>query len=242
MKNIIFQALDENYMAVQTERTYVNYMPGESRSCIGCHETPNDAAAAKDQGVVKALRRPASVPGPQLGEKSGKRPLDFVADVQPVLDKHCVKCHGGDKPKAGLDLRGTMTKMFSRSYENLLNKKYMPFVGENHPKTGNIHYMPARSYGSHNSLLVAIHSRGKVKLADGRLAARAAELAGKHGKVKLAPEELLKITNWVDTNGQFYGMYWGRKNLQHKDHPNFRPVPTFARAASYVSEIPEGDR
>ena len=37
MRNIYFQALDEDLLAVQTERTYVHYMPGETRSCIGCH-------------------------------------------------------------------------------------------------------------------------------------------------------------------------------------------------------------
>ncbi|MCP4377310.1 MAG: hypothetical protein GY794_14180, partial [bacterium] len=37
--NIFMQALDENYLAVQTERTFVNFMPGEVRSCVGCHET-----------------------------------------------------------------------------------------------------------------------------------------------------------------------------------------------------------
>jgi hypothetical protein len=253
MKNIIFQALDKNYMAVQTERTYVNYVPGESRSCIGCHETPNDAAAARDRGVVKALRRAPSVPGPQPGEKSGKRPLDFAADVQPVLDRHCVKCHSGEKPKAGLDLSGRMTSLFSVSYESLIPERRRgkgrrrfelvgPTIGENHPKTGNVHYMPARSFGSHNSVLVAMHSKGKVRLKDPQKAEIAARLAEKHKDVKLRPEELLKITNWVDTNSQFYGMYWGRKNLQHKDHPNFRPVPTFERAASYVSQIPEDAR
>src|SRR5260221_9376681 len=29
----------------------------------------------------------------------------FEKDVLPVLTAHCVKCHGGPKPKAGLDLR-----------------------------------------------------------------------------------------------------------------------------------------
>ncbi|MHC4247940.1 MAG: HzsA-related protein, partial [Planctomycetota bacterium] len=255
MTNIILQALDENYMAVQTERTYVNYMAGESRSCIGCHETPNDAAAAKDRGVMMALRRAPSVPGPQPGEKRGKRPLDFAMDVQPVLDKHCIKCHSGEKPKAGLDLSGTMTRLFSVSYENLIPERrggkgrsrrrfelVGPTIGENHPKTGNIHYMPARSFGSHNSVLVAMHSKGKVRLKDPEKAEIAERLAEKHKDVKLSREELLKITNWVDTNSQFYGMYWGRKNTQYRNHPNFRPVPTFERAASYVSQIPEGER
>jgi hypothetical protein len=241
-KNIFFQTLDENYMSVQTERTYVNYMPGERRDCIGCHETPNDAAVAKTSGVLKAFTREASVPGPQIGEKSGGRPLDFAVDVQPVLDTHCVKCHGGDKPKGNLDLRGTQTKLFSKSYENLLNRKYLPIIGENHPKAGNVHYLPARSLGSHNSLLVAMHAKGKVKLKDPNMARRAAELAKEHKDVAMSPTEFLKITNWVDTNGQYYGMYWGRKHLQHKAHPNFRPVPTFARATSCVSQIPEGQR
>ena len=94
--NIFLQALDENYFAVQTERTYVNYMPGEQRSCVGCHETPADASSAISAGhPLKALARPPSVPGPQPGESRGARPLDYATDVQPVWDRHCVSCHAG---------------------------------------------------------------------------------------------------------------------------------------------------
>ena len=46
----------------------------------------------------------------------------------------------------------------------------------------------------------------------------------------------------MDTNGQYHGMYWGRKTLGYKGHPNFRPKPTFERAISKVSTIPEKDR
>ena len=244
MANIYFQVLDKNYLAVQTERTYVNYMPGEVRSCIGCHETPRDVPANIGGRTPKALARAASVPGPQPGEKDGRRPLDFAVDVQPVLDAHCIKCHGGDKPKAGLDLRGTMTRLFSVSYESLIQRRnaLFPTVGENHPKTGNVAYLPARSLGSHNSLLVAMLLPDGVKLKDTKLAAKAKALAEKHKGLKLKPEELLKITNWVDTNAQFHGMYWGRKDLRYKDHPNFRPVPTFKHATSYEALIPEKER
>jgi len=254
MANISFQALDANYMAVQTERTYVNYMPGESRGCIGCHEMPGDAPPPTTAAVGKALRRAPSVPGPQPGEARGQRPLDFALDVQPVLDRHCISCHSGAEPKAGVDLAGTPTTMFSKAYENLLTERrrgggrprskceLFPTVGENHPKTGNVHYMPARSFGSHNSVLIAMLAPDKVTLADPKKAELAASLAEIHKALKLTPEELLKISNWVDTNGQFYGMYWGRKNLRYKDHPNFRPVPTFERATSYESTIPEEAR
>ncbi|MDP6633279.1 MAG: hypothetical protein QGG42_00090 [Phycisphaerae bacterium] len=253
MKNIYFQALDANYMSVQTERTYVNYMAGERRSCIGCHETPKDAATAVARGTVKAMKRPPSVPGPQPGETSGGRALDYAADVQPVLDKHCVKCHGGKEPKAKLDLTGKLTAMFSVSYESLLPRRrggvgrrrfvlVGPTIGENHPKSGNVRYLPPWSLGSHTSVLVAMHSKGKVKLKDPKQAAHATRLAKEHKKINLKPEELLKITNWVDTNCQYYGAYWGRKNLRHKQHPNFRPVPTFQQAASMTCPIPEDQR
>jgi len=105
-----------------------------------------------------------------------------------------------------------------------------------------MHYLPARSLGSHASVLVAMLARGKVKLAEPKAAARAAELSQKHKAIDLKPEELLKITNWVDTNGQYYGSWWGRRNLKYKDHPNFRPVPTFADAIRMTSPIPEDKR
>ena len=115
-KNIFFQALDENYMAVQTERTYVNYRPGELRSCIGCHETPEETAPLAHAAVRQALKRPASTPGPQPGETKGQRLIDYVADVQTVWDKHCIKCHSGKTPKGKLDLSGKQTAFFNVSY------------------------------------------------------------------------------------------------------------------------------
>jgi len=48
--------------------------------------------------------------------------------------------------------------------------------------------------------------------------------------IRLAPEELLKITNWVDTNAQYHGSYFGRRNLRYRDLPDFRPVPTLESA------------
>ena len=253
--SIFLQALDVNCMAVQTERTYVNYIPGESRACIGCHEKPNDASPVKNRGTTLALKRKASIPSAQPGEESAQRPLDFMLDVQPVLNKHCVECHSGAEPKAGLNLSGELTTLFCRSYESLLpelkngqgrdRKRFPlagPVIGENHPKTGNVHYLPPKSIGSHSSILVAMLAPDAVKLADPEQQKIATRLAVQHARINLSKAELLKITNWIDTNCQYYGMYWGRKNLRHRDHPNFRPVPTFKRAASYVSEIPEEER
>jgi hypothetical protein len=51
-----------------------------------------------------------------------------------------------------------------------------------------------------------------------------------HGDLTLSPEEILRITNFIDTNAQFYGSYYGRKGLAHKNHPNFRPTPSWESA------------
>ena len=238
-RNIYLQVLDENFMELQRERTYVNYRPGEKRSCTGCHETPSQAPS-QQQTAPLALARPPSEPGPQPGEVSGARPLHYPTDVQPVWDKYCLKCHSGASPKGGLNLSGNMTALFNTSYESLMPERRQapnrdrhvlgPIIGENHPKTGNIEYLPAKSLGSHTSVLVAMLSGGKVQLSNPADAQRAATLAEKHKEIHLTGEELLRITTWVEANGQYYGSYYGKRNIKYKADLDFRPVPTFQQA------------
>jgi len=205
-KNIFLQALDANYREVQRERTFVNFRPGEVRSCVGCHEQSFEAPAAHlNRMAPLALLRQYDVPGPQPGELSGSRPLSYLEDVQPVLDRHCVQCHNQDH---ALNLQGTLTTLFNVSYESLMGAKVFPVIGENHPKAGNNHYLPPYSLGSHASRLVQLLDAG-------------------HYDVDMPIEDWVRLTTWVDSNGQYYGTYFGRKNLRYKDHPDFRPVPTF---------------
>jgi hypothetical protein len=219
-KNIFFQVLDENFMEVQRERTYINYRPGEIRSCIGCHEKIKDAPHSLP-GKLIALNRPPSKPGPQPGEISGARPLHYPTDVQPILDKHCIRCHSGDESAADMDLTGKLTYEFSRSYENLLEHDLLQTIDEDTVKFGE--YMPPYSLGSHVSKLIKTLLKG-------------------HNDVKLSQEEMIKLTTWVDSNAQYYGTWYGRKELEHRNHPNFRPKPTFAEAISTIAPLPEKDR
>ena len=206
-RNIFLQALDENYREVQRERTFVNYRPGEIRSCIGCHEQASDAPMG-NVSLPLALQHAPDMPGPQPGETSGSRPLSYEHDVQPVLNRHCIQCHNSEQPEGGFDLSETQTMFFNRSYETLMNAKSFPVVGENHPKAGNNHYLPPYSLGSYASRLVRL-------LDDG------------HYEVDMPLEDKIRLTTWVDSNGQYYGSYFGRRNIKHKDHPDFRPRPTF---------------
>lgn len=119
-RNIFLQILDENYMALQTERTFVNYMPGEIRGCIGCHERASETPRTAKTSRVLALCKPPQELKPQKGEKSAKKLFDYAAQIQPIFDKKCVSCHGQNRCEKGLDLRGTQTKFFNVSYESLV--------------------------------------------------------------------------------------------------------------------------
>ena len=50
-----------------------------------------------------------------------------------------------------------------------------------------------------------------------------------HSKVKLTREELIKLVTWIDANVPYYGTYRGKRNLQDKDHPDYRALPLVLR-------------
>jgi hypothetical protein len=208
---------------VQRERTFVNFRPGELRSCVGCHEKAQDNPDTSAPQFPLALHRLPSESGPQPGEVSGARPLAYEPDVQPVWDRHCVSCHGPEKKEGDLDLSGEQTALFNRSYESIMSRRLISIIGENHPKSGNNHYLPPYNLGTYASELFKY-------------------LGEDHYGVKLSPAERIRVTTWIDSNGQYHGSYYGRKNLKYKDHPNFRPVLTFEQSHANVPPWPEEQR
>ena len=110
---VFFQALDEQGLALQTMRSLTYVQARQTLSCVGCHESREAAPRASNFPQAMA-RAPSKL---TLGP-AGSWPLRYDQLVQPVLDKHCVSCHGpkSDKPEAAkLDLTA------AKSYENLLN-------------------------------------------------------------------------------------------------------------------------
>jgi hypothetical protein len=96
-------------------RSVVYLQPGERRSCVGCHERMGSAPSPR--AVLAAGRQPSAIaPGPD-----GTRPFCYPRLVQPLLDRHCVRCHDGTKgpDKSALVLTGEAEGTFSRSYNSL---------------------------------------------------------------------------------------------------------------------------
>ncbi|MHB8866878.1 MAG: HzsA-related protein, partial [Pirellulaceae bacterium] len=102
------QALDAAGMAVQTMRSGIYLQPGQTQTCIGCHEPRTTAPV--NQRALASQREPSRLtPGPQ-----GSWPLDYAMLVQPVLDRQCVHCHKPGTDGADFDLTA------ARSYEAMV--------------------------------------------------------------------------------------------------------------------------
>jgi len=202
-KNLFFQALDGDFMELQRMKTFVNLMPGEKRSCIGCHER-RQLAPGHATGRPMALDGPAAALRPQPGD-AGPRTVHYALDVRPILDKHCVRCHGGDKPKGNLDLTAKLTKLYDVSYENLINKGLVANLNDGYGAS-NVVPEPPLTFGSHQSRLIA-----RIRTAP--------------CKAKLTRAEFIRLVTWVDANAPYFGTHRGKKNLKWKDAPDFRPLP-----------------
>jgi hypothetical protein len=218
-RNLFFQALDKDFMEVQRMRTFISLEPGETRSCIGCHEHRTQAPATRP---AMALARPPATLSAQPGE-AAPRPLYYPTDVQPVLDRHCVRCHNGKDPKAPPDLRGELTALFNRSYENLMQGKWVNTIQEwNGGDYAMMHAeaVPPYTYGSHRSRLVELLKKG-------------------HYDANLPPADWVKLVTWIDCGAPYYGSYYGRRHLSYQGQPDFRPVPTVASACGDPPVFPE---
>jgi hypothetical protein len=183
-KPLYFQAVDEAGHAVQSMRSITYLQRGEQRSCLGCHEPPGTAPPG-GRDLLALRRSPSTIaPGPD-----GTRPMSYPLLVQPVLDRHCVKCHDGSKGpgKAAPVLTGEPMDTFTGSYESL-----RPYV---------------RWYEWGGNSIQEIGTRpGHIGADESRLLKILGDST--HARhVKLPQEDYLRLCLWLDANVPFYGTY-----------------------------------
>jgi hypothetical protein len=196
-KMIFLQALDAEGRCVRSMRTFIQAAPGATRGCVGCHEDKK-ATFPPLKTLALAQKKPAEDP---KDESWGSGPLDYPTMVQPVLNKHCIKCHGGEKGfAAGLDLTGGWTAYFNNSYENLVSRREVQYkstlIAGVCSMNGTAHYstkiFPAYEIGSPAAPL------GKV-VVDGAL--------GHKDRFKITTAERDLILAWIDGNGPYHGTW-----------------------------------
>lgn len=175
---LLFQALDEDGCAIRTMRTATYLQPGQTLSCVGCHE-PRYSAPPNSRPAA-ARRAPSRLsPGPE-----GSWPFRFDRLVQPVLDARCVHCHRPDAPTpAAPDLAGeaAWSALVSFGRPSLRDQ-----VTEGYHRGTS----PVGTGIARNSQLLALLQK------DG----------GHHGVV-LSPGELDRLITWLDCYGQRLGSF-----------------------------------
>ncbi|MFO7901621.1 MAG: hypothetical protein R6U98_03080, partial [Pirellulaceae bacterium] len=179
---LAFQALDERGMAIQTMRSLTYLQPGERSSCVGCHE-PRTRAPAVGEVTAATVSNPSAItPGPD-----GSKPFSYPILVQPVLDSHCVSCHGGETIEGDLDLTGTPEGQFTRSYNALA--PMVPFSQwHGTPQDNHEPLTHPNQFGARASSLTQL-------LLDG------------HEGVELSDEDYERLITWMDANALFYGTF-----------------------------------
>jgi len=176
-REIFFQALDQDGLAVQSMRSATHVRRGEHLSCAGCHEPKHRVAPSLD-AIPLALKRPPSRLTPDV---EGSNPFSYPRLVQPVLDRHCVKCHAENADKAPSLAREPLVRNWYTSYNNLVPKFGFYNYGDSYRTT------PGR-FGARASKLYQLLEEG-------------------HYDVKLSDEDFHRLTLWLDCASMFYGVY-----------------------------------
>ena len=186
---VAFQPLDAQGRALQLMRSWTTVMPGELQSCAGCHE-PQNAGAGPHQRMA-ALEKPPAPIQPWYGPARG---FSFNREVQPVLDRHCVRCHSGaaadrpdftrrpDAPAGSSAASYNQAAHFPPAYLAL-----RPYV-RGHTIESDMHLLtPCEFHASTTEL---------VRLLE----------AGHHG-VTLDPESWDRLITWIDLNTPAHGTW-----------------------------------
>ncbi|MBN2272198.1 MAG: hypothetical protein JXN61_16415 [Sedimentisphaerales bacterium] len=208
---VYFQAIDANGRAVQSMRTWSTLQPGETFSCRGCHETKSQTPVADAKPTIAMRLGPQElIPfyGPAMG-------FSFNREIQPILDRHCIRCHNDRTRRRGL--REDLTDLYTDNKTpsggpafSLLDAPncdnqagrtwsdaYLALTAGGDPDAGPVRWLNAQSIPP----LLPPYYAGSAKspLID--------MLESGHNGVKLSREEMEKIACWIDLLVPYCGDY-----------------------------------
>ncbi|NQT16489.1 MAG: hypothetical protein HQ582_27265, partial [Planctomycetes bacterium] len=174
-----FVALDKDETSVKRMQSFVTVQPGETTSCVGCHEQRTRAPHLRDIRLLDAIKR-----SPSRIEPYENLPdvLDFPRDVQPILDRHCVECHNHDRRDGDVNFSGDHTPYYSTAFWSMFGKS---LVVDGRNQHGN---RPPRTIGTSASPLMTC-------------------LDASHYDVEVSDQERYTIRTWIDSGATYSGTY-----------------------------------
>jgi len=211
---ISVQPLDAEGKALALMRSWMTAMPGETLSCVGCHERRNSTPPSQ---ATLALAHPPSKIRPWRGPVRG---FSFEREVQPVLDKYCVACHDGrpghrteglvgdgqtipnlrrdqdayvvyasGDPRANV-IRGVTKEKLMTKYLAIFPPSYVEL--SRHVRVGglesDLHLLPPLEFHADTTELVQMLQKG-------------------HHNVRLDDEAWDRLVTWIDLNAPCHGSW-----------------------------------
>lgn len=198
-KFIYLQALDANGDMLQTMRSGMSILPGEIASCAGCHESRAAPPPASLRHSLALKRKPSKIKPVPAGATGSE--FSYIKNIQPILDKHCVKCHDfGGKGSEKIVLCGDRGLVFNQSYLQLHSKKAISAIG-----AGPDAVVEANTWGAKHSKIVRMIRNG-------------------HSGVKMPENEFAVLRAWIDLNAPYYST----EDSAYPQNPSGRSPLAFA--------------
>lgn len=198
-KFIYLQALDANGDMLQTMRSGMSILPGEIASCAGCHESRAAPPPASLRHSLALKRKPSKIKPTPAGATGSE--FSYIKNIQPILDKHCVKCHDfGGKGSEKIVLCGDRGLVFNQSYLQLHSKKTISAIG-----AGPDAVVEANTWGAKHSKIVRMIRNG-------------------HSGVKMPESEFAVLRAWIDLNAPYYST----EDSAYPQNPSGRSPLAFA--------------
>lgn len=201
MRPVFFVAMDSAGNAVKRMHSFVSVMPGEMIGCAGCHENRTDVSP--NTRIISALTRP---PDTIAALDNIPRIFDYYRDIQPILDKHCVRCHSNTTRDGGVVLTGDLGPWFCASYVTIIARK---LVSPSSHATG------VNRGGNRDPYEIGAGSGPLFTLVrDG------------HHRVELSSHELDMLRYWIESGSVYAGAYAGLNTLDGYRYPVDNDVVT----------------
>ena len=183
-RSFFFVALDKDDLSVKRMQSWCSVRPGEVLSCVGCHEHRTQTPNSSQKTGLAALKRNPSRISSYAGYPDV---MDYTRDIQPILDRHCVRCHGYEKREGKVILAGDLGPHWSHSYFQLLAYRQ---VADGRNGLGN---QPPRTLGSSASPLLK-------------------KINGGHYDVEVDEREWRTLWLWIESGAAYAGSYAGLRN------------------------------
>ncbi len=161
--------------------------------CSACHGAPDGVGTERAPFPPPDALTGASLTLSRYDQQNPRRPLeapvvgdetrieiDFERDVQPILDRRCVRCHGGGSPPS---LSGGETRWFTEAYESLLSADYI----DRDRYTARGSFLVEKLTGEELEAPRALADPGTTHPAD----------------APLTSDELLQLVRWIELGATF---------------------------------------